>query len=129
MIKEFNFGGVVFCDVQDFKLLYNYEKRNKERRTNKDVGVGIGIVTIYSTGYSQLTEEEIKKGMDLLGYVFFKSLRRGDVVTKWNDNQMLVLLYGLREQYIKVIVDRIKDNFDQAKEDKKVSLNIKLNIL
>ncbi len=129
MIKEFNFGGVVFSDVQDFKLLYNYEKRNKERRTNKDVGVGIGIVTIYSTGYSQLTEEEIKKGMDLLGYVFFKSLRRGDVVTKWNDNQMLVLLYGLREQYIKVIVDRIKDNFDQAKQDKKVSLNIKLNIL
>lgn len=67
--------------------------------------------------------------MDLLGYVFFKSFRYGDVVSQWNDNQMIILLYGLREENIKTVVDKINNNFDLAKDDDKLSLNIKLKIL
>lgn len=129
MSKEFNLGGVVFCDAEHFKFLYNYEKRNKNRRVDKSIGVGIGIVTLYSRAHTQLSKKEIKKAMDLLGYVLFKSFRYGDVVSKWNDNQMIILLYGLRQEHIKIVVDKINNNFNEAKSDDKLTLNIKLNIL
>ncbi len=129
MIKEFDFGGVLFCDIKYFKFLYNYERRNKDRRIDKDKGIGIGVITVYSKSYNQLTDKEIKKGMDLLGYTLFKSCRHGDVISKWNDNQMLILLYGLQKDDRGIVIDRINSNFDLAKDDKDLSLNIKLNIL
>lgn len=129
MIEEFDFGGVIFCDIKHFKFLYNYERRNKDRRIDKDRGRGIGVITIYSKSYNQLTDKEIKKAMDLLGYTLFKTIRHGDVVSKWNNSQMLILLYGLRNQDRGIIIDRIKHNFDQAKDDKDLSLNIKLKVL
>ena len=129
MIEEFDFGGVIFCDIKYFKFLYNYEKRNVNRRLDQDKGIGIGIITIYSNSYDQLTDKKIKKAMDLLQYTLFKTIRHGDAFSKWNNSQMLILLYGLREEDRGVVIERIKDNFDLEKEDKELSLNIKLKIL
>lgn len=129
MTKEFDFGGVLFCDIENFKFLYNYERRNKERRLNKASGIGVGIVTIFSGSHNHLTAKELKKGMDSLGYVFFKTFRQGDIVAKWNDNQMLIMLYALKEEHITTVVDKLRNNFNSEKLDERLELNIKLNIL
>lgn len=129
MTKEFNFGGVLFCDIENFKFLYNYERRNKERRLDKSSGIGVGIVTIFSGSHNHLTPKELKKGMDSLGYVFFKTFRQGDIVSKWNENQMLIMLYALKEEHITIVVDKLRNNFDKEKLNDRLQLNIKLNIL
>nr|WP_300004387.1 BTAD domain-containing putative transcriptional regulator [Tissierella sp.] len=129
MTKEFNFGGVIFCDKEIFKFLYNYELRNKERRSDTDLGVGLGVVTLESESHRVLNKKELKKGMDSLGYVFFKTFRYGDIVSNWNDSQMLIMLYGLKEEHIQTVVNKINNNFNSEKLDERLKLNIKLNIL
>ena len=113
-----------FCTI-----LYNYERRNINRRADKNVGRGIGIITVYSESKDKLLKKENKKAMELLSYTLFKSFRCGDVVSRWNENQMLILLYGLRKEHIRIVVDRVNDNFNLAKHDENLSLNIKLNVL
>ena len=129
MTKEFNLGGVMFCNLNYFKFIYNYEKRNKARRSSKDIGVAIAIVTIFSGSHVHLTEKEIKKGMDSLGYIFLKTFRHGDVVSQWNENQMLVLLYAMSEEHIQTVVDKIRNNFNKEKLDERLMLNIKIKMI
>lgn len=129
MTKEFNFGGVIFCGKEIFKFIYNYELRNKDRRADKDIGIGIGVITIDSDSHNCLSKEELKKGMDSLGYVFFKTFRYGDVVSKWNDSQMLIMLYAMKEEHIEVVVEKIRKNFNEQKLDDRLKLNIKFSIL
>lgn len=129
LLKEFDFGGIIYCDIEYFKFLYNYERRNKERHVDGSGGTGIGVITVYNKGHEQLTEKEIKKGIDQLGYTFFKILRQGDIVSNWNPNQMLIMLYGLNEEDIKAVVDKINNGFDEIKTDNRLSLNIKIKIL
>lgn len=128
LVKKFDYGGVIFCDVEYFTFIYNYERRNKDRRLDKTRSVGIGIITLYSREYMQLTQKELNRGMDVLKYVLLNSFRQGDVVAKWNDNQMVILLDGLREEHIKVIVDKINNVFNKIRKDMNVETNVDLNI-
>lgn len=129
MVKEFDFRGVIYCDIEYFKFSYNYEKRNRDRNIDKSRGTGLGVITVYNKGHEQLTDKEIKKGMDQLADTLLKKLRKGDIVSKWNDNQMLIMLYGLRKEHIGCVVEKINNTFDSIKLDDRLSLNIKLKIL
>lgn len=127
MLKSFNFTGVMFCGLDYFKFMYNYERRNKER--NKDTNIGIGIITLESRSHKELTERQIDTGAQLLEYTLFKTLRFGDIVTTWNNKQVIMLLYGLGEEGIESVASRINNYFDSEKRDDKLGLRIKINIL
>lgn len=129
MSKEFDGEGIIYCDIEYFKYLYNYESRNVDRNIDRSRGTGIGVITIYNKGPEQLTEKEIKKGREQLTYTLFKKLRQGDIVTKWNNCQVIIMLYGLRKEHIESVIDKINKNFNATKLDKRLSLNIKLKIL
>lgn len=54
-----------------------------------------GIASIESKGYiSSLSEAKIKKDMELLLKVVCFNLRKGDVVTQWNEAQLTLILYN-----------------------------------
>lgn len=127
MVKGFNFTGLMFCELEYFKFMYNYEKRNKER--NKDTKIGIGIITLESRSHKELSDKQIKTGAQLLEYTLFKTLRFGDIVARWNDRQLIMLLYGLGEEGIKPVAGRINNYFDSEKHDDKLGLKIKINII
>lgn len=127
--KDFNFPGAMVCDVDYFKFIYSYEKRNKDRRLNEKAVVGVSIITLESNNHNELTKEEINEGMDLLKYTLLRSLRAGDIVSKWNENQVVVLLYGLQESGINAVAEKINDNFNDMNFDKKVTPIIKIDIL
>lgn len=51
------------------------------------------------------------KVMDDLENVLVKSLRRGDVVTRWDDSQFALILPGVDEQQAQSVLERIEKQF------------------
>lgn len=127
MVKGFELDKVEMCDLHYFKFLYTYEKLNKAR--NLDKNAGIGIITIESDTHKELSSNELKEGMELLISILFKSLWVGDVFTKWNDCQILMLLYDLKEENIGTVINNIKRLFNSSKTIDNLSLNIKIKII
>lgn len=117
------------CDVDYFKFIYSYEKRNKDRRISDNEVLGVSIITIQSRINNELTKEETREAMDLLKYTLLRSLRAGDIVSKWNKKQMVILLYGLQKDDITAVEEKLNKNFDFMDFDKKFSLTIDIDIL
>ncbi|HZJ99426.1 MAG TPA: hypothetical protein VFC79_05450, partial [Tissierellaceae bacterium] len=114
--------GALRCDNHYFKFIYNLELRNAERSKNS---VYVGIISIDKLGYRQLSEERLKDAMNPLLDIVYHKLRKGDVLTQWNDSQVLLLLYDLEEKYIEPVIKRVKDGFKEIIKDESIILNIK----
>lgn len=67
--------------------------------------------------------------MDSLVHTLFNSLWVGDVFTKWNDCQVLMLLYELKEENLNRIIKKVKKEFESLKDTNNLKLNIKINII
>lgn len=124
LIEKLDFDRAKFCDLHYFKFLYAYEKIKCERNLGKKKS--ISIITLESGNHRELTNKELKKGMDLLIYILFKTLWVGDVFTKWNKNQILILLYDLEERNIDSLIRKVKDQFNSSKIIENLKLSIKI---
>lgn len=124
LIEKLDFDRAKLCDIHYFKFLYTYEKIKCERNLGKKKS--ISIVTLESGNHRELTNKELKKGMDLLIYILFKTLWVGDVFTKWNKSQILILLYDLEERNIDALIRKIKNQFNSSKIIENLILNIKI---
>lgn len=125
--SEFDSKRLIFSDPDNFKFMYNYELRNKNRRV--DIKIELVLITLESRSYKELTEEELQRGMKLLADAFSKHLKPVDLVSKWNENQIIMLIYDHEEVDIENIVDKINHKFNLRKRDDKLSLNIKTSSL
>lgn len=119
---DYESNGALLCDNYYFKFLYNLQLRNNERNGTDSF---IGIITIDHSGYRQLSEDDIKESMNTLLDIIYHKLRKGDVLTQWNQNQILLLLYSLEEKNIEKVVERLNNKFKELINNKKVILNIK----
>lgn len=117
-----NFEGALLCDKHCFQLLYNLELRFNERN-KRDAFVG--IITIDKSGHRQFVQREMEGAMSILLDIVYHRLRKGDVINQWNENQLLLLLFSLKEVDLEEIIDRIKKNFNDLIKNDKMSLNIK----
>lgn len=94
--------GPIFCDFTYFKFLYNLRKRIR-KHTLLDLDDYVCLITL-NKDYSQ---EEEKKHMKEIELALERSLRKGDLITLWNDKQILVLLLDSNEQGPIIIKERI----------------------
>lgn len=116
-------SGALICEPYYFKFLYNLEIRKKSRNTQDNRF--LGIITIEDKGFIPLTEEDRKKSMDILVNIVYNNLRKDDVLSKWNDSQIVSLHYDLMENDLNIIVNRLKQKFKEKITDKNIILNIK----
>lgn len=116
-------NGALICDLHHFKFLYNWEIRNKHRNPREDIF--LGIITLDNIGYTTLTADEIKQSMDTLMDIVYRDLRKNDVLSKWNDSQLVVLLYNISEEDLHLINDRLQKDFEKEIENKNITLNIR----
>ena len=121
--KDYN--GALICDNFYFRFLYNLKLRTTERDQSNTF---VGIITIDKAGYGQLSEADIKYSMTTLLDVIYNGLRKGDVITQWNQNQVLLLL-ELEEVNLMKLIERLKDNFNLLKRNDKIELNVKFKSL
>ena len=77
--------------------------------------------------YSARPTEESKKVLNILTALLEEILGRGDVYSFWNDNQILMFLYEVKESDLSRIKKRIKDDFagNLKKESRQILLEFK----
>lgn len=101
-LDDGNFYGAMQCNPEYFKVLYNLQKRKAHRSKKQDY---LCIISVnYDKGYDYVTCLN-----DWSKLVEF-SLRKGDVYTIWNNNQILILLHDVLEEGTKYIEDRLNQN-------------------
>ncbi|HHX77246.1 MAG TPA: hypothetical protein GX697_02720 [Firmicutes bacterium] len=102
-------SGAFFCDSQVFLSLYEVEKRRAERTGGP---LYLGKIALFA-GQGSWQQSLLKKGMHILGDIFLSNLRKGDVVTLWQDNQYLVLMPALARAQGDEVLRRIKNIFQE----------------
>lgn len=121
-LNRYNKGALI-CEIDYFKFLYNWELRNKARR--KQGNIFLGIISLDNIGFTPLKSEEIKKGMSALMVIVYKNLRKNDILSQWNDSQLVTLLYDISEENLYLINNRLQENFSESNINKNINLNIK----
>lgn len=97
-LEDGNMYGAMQCSIESFKFLFNIQKRKSLRNDESDY---ICIINI--------NQSKIKNTKELSD-LFRNSLRKGDVFTFWNQNQVLLMLHDVQGDGIKKIENRIYNN-------------------
>jgi PleD family two-component response regulator len=61
--------------------------------------------------------------------IFVNSLRKGDVLSRWDENSILILLPDLELEKVKFVVNRVSNRIKSYKEFKNIDLLIDENII
>ncbi len=97
-----------FCDPDVFRYLYQLEQFRRER---SDKLVIIVLTTITLSDFLLPPSKVLKEAMDQLQNALGNSLRKGDVVCRWNEAQFLIMLPGLKFEEVERVLQRVDGNF------------------
>jgi len=113
--------GVLFCDGDYFRLLYDLEKRRSSRGQEK---VFLGLVTLLQVATGTGSSGNLS-AMEKLKKVLGLCLRKGDVACQWNQAQVILILTGIEETNLDLIRKRVEDGFKNEKGSSTSGLLIK----
>jgi len=102
--------GAYLCDPELFRYFYKLERLRSER-TGKEVQ--LCLLTLTGANYQGPPSGLLEEVMDRLRQVILESLRKGDIVTCWNEAQYLILLPGVNREQAVGVLDRIENNYRQ----------------
>lgn len=119
-------SGAYFCDAELFRYFYNLERARVERNGQS---VLLGLFTLTAPNYTLPDKNILHDVMQNLQGVVLESLRKGDLVTRWNDAQLLMLLPGLNREQADLVIERIENNFLQKYSLKGLTLHKKIESL
>ncbi|MEW6622100.1 MAG: BTAD domain-containing putative transcriptional regulator [Bacillota bacterium] len=98
----------VLCDIEFFRFLYQLEKRRAERYGRKSF---LGILTLTLPDHTLPPKKQVKDGMKDLRQLLLTYLRKGDVLTEWNEAQFVLSLPGLNIDQANTALDRMQKMF------------------
>ncbi len=107
-LENQNLLGAMQCNIESFKFLYSLQKRKSIRDNENDY-----LCIIDVNRYRNIHMKELSE-------LLRNSLRKGDVFTFWNKNQILIMLHNVRSDGTRIIEQRIYNNL---KDYTKLSLN------
>lgn len=94
-------AGALICDATTFQTLYELEQRRGERN-------GQSVLLVLLSLYRRSTSQGISdKDLETLQEVVANSLRKGDIISAWNHQQLLMLLPGLTLEQADQVVSRL----------------------
>lgn len=120
-------GGAFLCEYGVFRKLYQLEKRRAER-----LGISeyLALVTVLPVQEMKVDSQTylalIVEAMQLLEQVLGRSLRSGDVITKYSGSQYLILLPTCQYETAKMVIRRIEESFYSTNK-RKVKLHFSLD--
>lgn len=103
--------GAFLCEPDVFRSIYELERRRGERTGQ---AVFLCLLTIATDEHTLPVQPVLKECIEQLKLILVDSLRRGDVVTGWNEAQCLIILPGLRQEHAEMILGRVQTRFSQA---------------
>ena len=114
--------GAFFCDPDIFRHLYKLEKRRLQRTGQV---VFLGLLSLTTAEYRIPPQKTLKEASDLLLKLLTISLRKGDIITHWNESQTLILLPGLNLEQGEKVMERVISAFN-TKNESAIKLHGKL---
>lgn len=118
--------GAFLCDPATFRSLYKLETRRGERS-----GQAVFLVLLTLTGpdfeppHPAILRPAVRELEDLL----VKNLRKGDIVSQWNEAQFLIIMPGLNMEHAEMVLRRIKNSIDPDSHISTLTLHTKLQSL
>lgn len=116
--------GAFLCELDYFKFLYNLEKRRNLRAKEKKSF--IGTITLGNSSEIVLKKNIYANVMEQLKKTMRSTLRKGDVYAIWNENQMVFILYNIKEEDTLTVKERIIKEFSLNNKDINLNISIKL---
>ncbi|MEW5784829.1 MAG: BTAD domain-containing putative transcriptional regulator [Bacillota bacterium] len=101
-------NGAFYCDADVFRQLYKLERFRGERTGQV---VFLGLMTITLPDYRLPPQKVLDEAMATLQDVLVSSLRKGDVITRWNKAQYLILLPWINIQQADIVLGRVEARF------------------
>lgn len=115
-------GGAFYCDPKVFRSLFIIEKRRNERTGEPVLPVSFSIEDPFAESSDINADNNIFKAFRLF---LLNSLRKGDVVTTWNNKYLLVLLPRIDYKGVRVVSDRIVKQFQSIENYSRLEIEVK----
>jgi len=109
-----NFRGAFICSNDIFRMIYKLEKRRSERN-NKP---------IYISYIKFKNKNLIENNIYQIESILKEELRKGDIVTRWDEDQYLMLLLDLDTQNASKVIKRVSEIIISEMRLKKEDLKI-----
>ncbi len=118
--------GSYLCDPELFRYFYKLERLRSERSGK---AAQLCLLTLTGTHYQGPPAALLEKVMDRLRQVILGSLRKGDIVTCWNEAQFLILLPGVNREQAVGVLERIENNYRQKYSFEGLNFHTKIGAL
>lgn len=119
-------NGAYLCDPELFRYFYQLERVRVERNGQS---ILLGLLTVTSADYTLPEKSILKEVIGNLQHAVLDSLRKGDLVTRWNEAQVLMLLPGLNREQADGVMERILNNFHRNYSLQGLTLHKKIESL
>ena len=103
-----SYHGAFQIDYEEFGRVYDFVLHFSQRNKQE---VQLILFTLYSADGSDIRLDQMEKAMQCMEQAIIKSLRGVDVGTRYSSSQFLVVLLGTGRSDIRIIPDRIVQNY------------------
>ncbi len=115
-------GGAFYCEHEVFKRMYQIALRTEERSDEKSYVMLLEIKT-------NENEYQLQKIMERLRGIILQSLRKGDIFSRMNPTQFILLLPCKNEENAHAVSSRIRSTFQKHNGSATVKLNYHISPL
>ena len=116
--------GAYYCEYETFKDYYRIQMRNIERIA---VDMCLVVISVGILNYNNV--KNISSVLNVVKNCCIHSLRKGDAITVFNDNQLMLLLYNSNEINGIKVYDRIKNQVDKYYSADDIEINYSIQQL
>ena len=116
--------GAFVCDYTVFKKIYNLDRRYSERHSRNTFLVLISIM-------KKEDADDISYLREINNYfeIVAKSLRRSDVLSRCNRNQLVILLQANAEENVQCAMERVDKNYRKAYPGSEIWTNLNMDLV
>lgn len=113
------YQGAFQIDYGEFEHVYDFVAHFSQRSNQE---TQLLLFTLFSSDGSEIKLERMEIAMQCMEQAICKSLRGVDVGTRYSSSQFLVVLMGTEKENIRVVTDRIVQNYFKLYGDKDITL-------
>lgn len=114
------YNGSLSVEYREFAKIYDYIRHLGERY---DYNIQLVMITLDTSNGETLYVDEREHVMTCMEKTIQASLRSVDVSTRFSSEQFVVILMNAQNEYIEVITNRIRDNFNKVYNKKKMTVH------
>ncbi len=113
------YQGAFQVDYDEFNHVYDFVK-HMSARSKKETQ--LLLFTLFSSNGSEVKLERMETAMQCMEQAICKSLRGVDVGARYSSSQFLVVLLGTERENVRVVTDRIVQNYFKLYGEKDITL-------